>query len=222
MIKKVSELLHPSLLTNATKHQEVISRFQKLPKIRLSKEPATKEAAILIPLLMVDDKINLIYTIRSSKLRNHRGQVSFPGGMKDEKDSSYEECAVREFEEEIGISKKSVTVWGCGNTIIPAFGPSITPVVGSITDYSFNQLKPSSDEVAKVFAVPIETFASGEHRRHTQFRGNYTTPVFLNGVETVWGITAVITHLFLTALLPGSYSSRLPFVKKYEMNNSKR
>uniref|UniRef100_A0A182PKZ7 Nudix hydrolase domain-containing protein n=1 Tax=Anopheles epiroticus TaxID=199890 RepID=A0A182PKZ7_9DIPT len=203
MLKKVSELLHPSLLTNGSQQREIVARFQALPKLRLSKEKVKKEAAILIPLCLVDDRINLLYTLRSSKLRSHRGQVSFPGGMKDARDDSYESCAVREFEEETGLPNQSVVVWGRGNTIIPVFGPSITPIVGHIVGFAPNQLRPSTEEVAKVFTVPVELFASVENRRHTQYRTNYTMPVFVNGAETVWGITAIITHLFLTALLPG-------------------
>uniref|UniRef100_A0A182W8D6 Nudix hydrolase domain-containing protein n=1 Tax=Anopheles minimus TaxID=112268 RepID=A0A182W8D6_9DIPT len=216
MLKKSSEMLHPMLLTNIVHQGEIISRFQALPSLRLSKEPVKKEASILIPLCLVGDKINLLYTLRSSKLRNHRGQVSFPGGMKDTKDNSLASCAVREFEEETGISKNSVMVWGCGKTIIPYFGPSITPIVGNIVDFSMDKLRPSCDEVAKVFTVPIESFAFTENRKHTQFRSNYTMPVFQHGDDTVWGITAVITHMFLIALLPGAYSARLPFIKKYE------
>uniref|UniRef100_A0A182NC53 Nudix hydrolase domain-containing protein n=1 Tax=Anopheles dirus TaxID=7168 RepID=A0A182NC53_9DIPT len=223
LLKKVSELLHPSLLANRTKQGEVIARFQALPKIRLSKEPVTKEAAILIPLCVVDDKLSLLYTVRSNKLRSHRGQVSFPGGMKDTQDGSFEECAVREFEEETGIPKRSVHTWGRGNTIRPYFGPSITPIVGAVVDFSPAQLKPSTDEVAKVFTVPVALFADAANRRHTQFRSNYTLPVFLNGEETVWGITAIITHLFLTALLPGGvYDARLPSIKRYEAKQTKR
>ncbi|XP_058127065.1 mitochondrial coenzyme A diphosphatase NUDT8 [Anopheles ziemanni] len=216
MIKKASELLHPSLLSNAHTQREMLSRFQALPRIRLSKQTVSKEAAILIPVCLVDDKVSLLYTLRSSNMRSHRGQVSFPGGMKDDTDRDYEECAVREFAEETGIPKEQVHVWGCGKTIVPYAGPSITPVIASVTDYSFDKLKPSSEEVAKVFTIPIEMLAKPENRRHTQFRSNYSMPVFLHETENVWGITAMITHMFLTALLPGAYTSRLPFLKKFE------
>ncbi|XP_035915486.1 nucleoside diphosphate-linked moiety X motif 8 isoform X2 [Anopheles stephensi] len=216
MLQKAAELLHPGLLTNIVQQREIISRFQSLPKLRLNKEPVKKKAAILIPLCLVDDRINLLYTLRSSKLRSHRAQVSFPGGMIDTKDSSSESCAVREFEEETGLSKNSVNIWGRGNTIIPYFGPSITPIVGNIENYSIHKLDPSCDEVAKVFTVPIELLACSENRNHTQFRGNYSSPVFQYGDDIVWGITAIITHLFLTALMPGAYCARLPFIKKYE------
>uniref|UniRef100_A0A2M4BYU8 Putative peroxisomal nudix hydrolase n=1 Tax=Anopheles marajoara TaxID=58244 RepID=A0A2M4BYU8_9DIPT len=215
MLRKASELLHPALLTNGARQREIISRLQALPKIQLNKQRVTKEAAVLIPLCLVDGKVCLLYTLRSSKMRNHRGQVSFPGGMKDDTDSDHAACALREFEEETGISRRTVHVWGCGHPIVPAFDLAVTPVVGSLGDYCPEQLQPSTDEVAKVFTVPIETYWRVENRRHTQFRTNYSSPVFLNGPETVWGLTAIITHRFLTALLPDVYDSQLPFLRKY-------
>uniref|UniRef100_A0A2M4AYN8 Putative peroxisomal nudix hydrolase n=1 Tax=Anopheles triannulatus TaxID=58253 RepID=A0A2M4AYN8_9DIPT len=216
MLKKaVSGLLHPSLLTDGARQRAIISRLQCLPKTQLNKRRVTKEAAVLIPLCLVDGKVCLLYTLRSSKMRSHRGQVSFPGGMKDDTDSDHAACALREFEEETGISKRTVELWGCGNPIVPAFDLAVTPVVGSLGKYWPEQLQPSPDEVAKVFTVPLETFSSAENRRHTQFRTNYSSPVFLNGPETVWGLTAIITHLFLTALLPDMYDRQLPFVRNY-------
>lgn len=216
MIKKASELLHPALLSNVAQQREIICRFQALPTLRLNKEPVLKKAAILIPLCLVDDRIDLLYTLRSNTLRSHRSQVSFPGGMIDIQDASSESCALREFEEETGLSKKYVKIWGRGNTIIPYFGPSITPIVGTIVNFSMDKVNPSYEEVAKVFTVPIDMLAHRENRKHTQFRSNYSSPVFQNGDDTVWGITAIITHFFLTALMPGSYSTRLPFINKYK------
>uniref|UniRef100_A0A182IWG5 Uncharacterized protein n=1 Tax=Anopheles atroparvus TaxID=41427 RepID=A0A182IWG5_ANOAO len=216
VLRKVSELLQPSLLTNGSKHREIVSRFEALPSIRLSKQPASKEAAIIIPVCLVDDRVSLLYTLRSSKMRSHRGLVSFPGGMKDKTDISYEACAVRELEEETGIPKELVHVWGCGKAIVPYTGPSITPVIGSVADFSCDKLKPSSMEVEKVFTIAIEELVKPQNRGHTQFRSNYSSPVFLHETAAVWGITAFITHMFLLALLPGIYNGQLPFLRTYK------
>lgn len=145
----------------------------------------------------------------------------FTGGIKDPGDASYTECALRETEEEIGLHRSTVDVWGETELVHPRFGPAIMPVIGFIRDFKRTDLKLNTDEVEKVFTIPIQHMCSNGCRKHTQFRTDkgYSIPVFTCGEEKVWGITAVITNLFLLSLLPRKiYSSNIGYVNKYKTN----
>lgn len=90
------------------------------------------------------------------------------------------------------------------------------PVVGCVDRYSYDQLNINVDEVERVFTVPIDQLCLG--KRHTQFRDGYSIPVFLCGTERIWGITAIITNLFLHSILSSKlYKSQTQFVPKYRL-----
>uniref|UniRef100_T1GHB9 Nudix hydrolase domain-containing protein n=1 Tax=Megaselia scalaris TaxID=36166 RepID=T1GHB9_MEGSC len=92
-----------------------------------------KYAAVLIPLcLNSNGELSILYTRRSGNLRRHTRQISFPGGLRDHTDSSYEETALRETEEEIGLHKNRIKVLGNGALIRPPNTAAIMPIVGLI------------------------------------------------------------------------------------------
>lgn len=116
------------LLTEEHK-RKTIEKFKKYTKLRIGVTNPEKHAAVLIPLCIVDNEISVLYTIRSSKMRNYSGQVCFPGkwltftlpwpklisssivgGKMDDTDYHEIECALRETEEEIGLSSEFIDV----------------------------------------------------------------------------------------------------------------
>lgn len=137
------------------------------------------------------------------------------GGIKDPTDASYEDCALRETEEEIGLSRSRVKICGIGKLLHPPRGAAIMPVFGIIENFSTSELTINPDEVDEAFTLPLSKLSSEAHRYHTQFRDGYSAPVFLVGNHKVWGITGVITHNFLSCLLPDVYSRKIPYVKSY-------
>lgn len=152
------------------------------------------------------------------------------GGKREPNDSSYIDCALRETEEEIGIPRKSVTIWGETSLMHISKPLSIMPVIGSISNYDSTQLKVNKDEVERVFAVSITELC--EQKKHTQFRPwietnkkigrftsnkSYSVPVFTVRDERIWGITAMMTHLFLHSLLPAeSYHHQIPYIPMFK------
>lgn len=111
-----------------------------------------------------------------------------------------------------------IDVWGEGQLIYPRVGPAIMPVVGYIHNFKRSNLRLNSNEVEKVFTVPLKQLCSVKCKKHTQFRTGYSIPVYTCGEERVWGITAVITNLFLYSLMPKNvYTSKVGFVNSYRI-----
>lgn len=147
-------------------------------------------------------------------------------------DASYVDCALRETEEEIGIGRDRIELWGHANLVHLRNAPAIMPVVGLIHDYSNDLLQLNSHEVERVFTVPISELC--RQRRHTQFRmiprntshssstsstltAAYSLPVFTTNEGRIWGISAIISHIFLQALLPAQvYDNKIPYISKYK------
>ncbi|KAG6450647.1 hypothetical protein O3G_MSEX006689 [Manduca sexta] len=175
----------------------------KLKKISFSKQNPKLEAtaAVLVPLCRVEGVPSLLYTVRSSTLRTNSGQVSFPGGKTDKNETAIE-TAIRETREEIGLSPQKIEVWGEGSPVPGRnFKIMITPVVASIQELKPQDLKVNTNEVSEVFTVPIETLCDSKNQYYTQFKNGYILPVFVAEEYKIWGVTAYITHLFLSGIL---------------------
>jgi len=161
-----------------------------------------RKAAVLLPLIWRHEHWQLIYTLRSSMLHDHSGQVSFPGGSWEESDKSIIDTALRESWEEIGLDPEIVRVLGKMADVEMITGFRITPVVG-ICEWP-TRLTVNPDEVDRVFSIPIDWLADKRNRYYREhdhqgvdFEVLYFKPY--DG-ETVWGVTAMITLDFLKLL----------------------
>ncbi|EFA09028.1 mitochondrial coenzyme A diphosphatase NUDT8 [Tribolium castaneum] len=193
--------------------RKTVANFAKMRPVKTQPSTPTKNAAVLVPLCVVEGRVSLLYTLRAANLKTHRGQVSFPGGMEDAGDKTAEQTAVRETQEELGIGQDLIEVWGKGNVIVSRNVTSVLPVIGALKIGDVRDLRINPSEVKEVFTVPLEVLCDPEHIRHTQFRTNYSLPVFTGGRRKIWGLTAIITHLFLKALMPKSvYNPSIKFV----------
>jgi 8-oxo-dGTP pyrophosphatase MutT (NUDIX family) len=169
-------------------------------EVALTGETNLKCAAVLVPLVWLDDEWHLLYTRRTDKVESHKGQVSFPGGACDEDETTPEQTALREAEEEIGIDPKDVEVLGRLANLITITYFRVTPVVGVVRWP--NVFRVGEHEVARVFTIPLGWLANASNR--WQFERPETRRALIayhpyDG-ELLWGATARITVDFLNVL----------------------
>jgi 8-oxo-dGTP pyrophosphatase MutT (NUDIX family) len=157
-------------------------------------------AAVLIPLLRDRSGWHILYTRRTNYVESHKGQVSFPGGGCDEGETTPEQTALREAEEEIGINPKTVHILGQLASLVTITSYRVTPVVGVIGWPATFQI--GEHEVERVFTIPLEWLADHRNRWDLPFPGRKNTVIAYHPYdgELLWGITAQITVDFLHAL----------------------
>jgi len=170
----------------------------------------SEEAAVFVPFCLVDSVPSVLFTLRSSQLNSHRGEVSFPGGKKDPEDKNLLETAVREMEEELGLERSHVHIWAPMPAIPDKLGKTaITAVTGFIGELDVNSLKLNHEEVDSVFTLSLDHLCSAENQRYTKHKhlgvSILKRPVFINGPHRIWGLTAIVLDLVLAIFCPEFY-----------------
>ncbi len=159
-----------------------------------------KCAAVLVPLTFYAGEWQLLFTRRADMMNEHSGQVAFPGGHCDPQDKNFEETALREADEEIGLKAKDIQILGRINEVRTVTNFEITPVVGVFPwAYAFSV---SCNEVARVFTMPLNWLANSENYwqfQHPQAQ-HPTIAYHPYDGELLWGATARITVNFLSAI----------------------
>lgn len=159
------------------------------------------EAAVLFPIVLRENGTTVLLTQRTEHLRDHAGQISFPGGRAETRDLSPTHTALREAEEEIGLSSAHVEVVGTLPEYLTVTGYRITPVVAFLTP-PFS-LRPDPSEVAEVFEVPLAFLMNPEnHQRRSREVQGETRYFFAMpyGRHFIWGATAGIIVSLARAL----------------------
>lgn len=168
-----------------------------------NREPAG--AAVLVPLVQREAGLNLLLTRRTDHLRDHAGQISFPGGRVEPEDEGPVATALRETEEEIGLSRQHIEVIGQLPIYSTVTAFQVTPVVG-LVEPGFT-LTLDDFEVAEAFEVPLAFLMDPAHHRHHDFEFGGTKRRFLSmpwqGAEReyfIWGATAAMLRNFYRLL----------------------
>jgi 8-oxo-dGTP pyrophosphatase MutT (NUDIX family) len=159
-------------------------------------------AGVLVPLFESNGELHVVLTQRTDEVEHHKGQISFPGGVKNERDTTIIETALRETEEEIGLPRNAVNVLGMLNDFQTPSGFRITPVVTfllSVPSFSIN-----TAEVSQIFDVPLSFFLDARNERveqHERSAKMMNVYFYRYGQYEIWGATAAILRSFLHDLM---------------------
>lgn len=172
--------------------------------LRFAPKPPWKPASVLLPLVTHAETPTVLLTRRTDRLQDHAGQVSFPGGSWEPRDATPVETALREAQEEIGLSRDHVEVVGYLPGYLTVTGYAVTPVLSLVRPGFTLRIDPL--EVAEVFEVPL-TFLADPLNRRVEKRelaghdvGYY---VFDYERHRIWGATAAMLVNFLDSLVSG-------------------
>lgn len=150
-----------------------------------------REAAVLVPILKRPEGYSVLLTRRADTLRNHKGQVSFPGGRRDPEDASLAACALREAQEEVGLPPENVEIIGYLGDYPTTTRYRVTPVVALVTPPA--QFAFDAGEVAAVFEVPLSVLLdASRYESKILTREGLNVPFFEihHGGHRIWGATA--------------------------------
>jgi 8-oxo-dGTP pyrophosphatase MutT (NUDIX family) len=186
--------------------REVRRRFADLPVPPPGAPELGRPAAVLMPIFEEGGEARLVLTKRPETMPSHRGEIAFPGGkIEPGVDRDARDAALREAEEEIGLSPESVDVIAALPPIgTVAGGFLISPFVGIVDGRP--AIHADSREVDRVFDVPLSELLADDVYREERWGPDHDGPehsvVFfeLEG-ETVWGATARILTAFLAHLV---------------------
>ncbi len=159
-----------------------------------------RAAAVLLPLIVRADGLQVLLTERASHLQHHAGQISFPGGRVEADDVDAVATALREADEEIALKSQQVEVLGCLPTYLTGTAYSVTPVV-ALVHLPVNLLA-DKNEVADIFEVPLQFLMDGANHQQRLWnpgenqavRSFYAMPY---QDRFIWGATAgMLRNLF--------------------------
>lgn len=169
-----------------------ITRMNELKSLNIPKN--ARQSAVLVLFYPEDDHAGILLIKRAVDDTVHSGQVSFPGGKKEDTDAELKQTALRETYEEIGISPAQIKIIGSlSKLFIPPSNFEVQPFVGftnSLPELSTNY------EVERVLHVPVKKLFQADTIQHKTIKSRdgqyYEVPCFYIENEIVWGATAMM------------------------------
>lgn len=207
---------------------KIVDRVSVSPAASLPEQPHTwpfdlsalhnpRDASVLLLFGSMDDRpaafnrtivpkeLDVLLTQRSMVLRNHPGQVAFPGGGLETQDADATACAIRETQEETGVDPRGIIPIGQLPVLpLPVSNFQVTPIVGWWQHPDDNEMV-TTEEATRVFRVPVGDLVNPKLRvtamaTDRSQKQRFGTPAFTVGGTLVWGFTAMILDRVLELL----------------------
>jgi len=182
----------------------------------------TRRYAVLLPLILHQGELHILYEVRGKHLDTQPGEISFPGGSVEENEG-YREAAIRETSEELNIEQEKITIIGELDYIVSPYNFTIYPYVGLINGINSEDIGFNKEEVDHIFTVPLDFLINSEPILHhakldtlldedfpyhmIQNGKNYNWrkgkyPIYFYEYEKyiIWGMTARFTKNFVDIL----------------------
>ncbi len=166
-------------------------------KPRTHVEGFSRQAAVLMPVFERGGEPHFLLTRRTEEVETHKGQISFPGGMREGNEPLLR-TAIRETYEEVGIAEAKIELLGSFHDYLSSTGFLVTPFAGYLTEPI--ETIPQAREVAEILTVPFRVFLDpGRLRVERIIRLGNPMDVyyFSHGRHVIWGLTARIIRDFL-------------------------
>lgn len=164
--------------------------------------PPGRQAAVLMMFFEREGEPWLVFTKRTDSVKHHKGEISFPGGGRDEGDADLEATAIRETVEELGVDPSDLRMIGRLDEL-PTFvtGYNVTPYVAVVPEQ--HAYRPSADEIDEVIELPVPELVRVGRREVIERRGfQIETNVFETRGHYIWGFTGAVLRLFLDEVWP--------------------
>jgi len=174
---------------------------ERRPRVPQLGEDA-RRAAVLVPIVLAPEGGRVVYTLRKDDLKDHAGQISFPGGAPEPGDGTLLSTALREAEEEVDLRPEMVEVIGeLEEVYIPPSRFLVRPFVGLLSPEAELTLAP--EEVEAIFSVSLEELMSPKVFKKVVWERDgrpYEVPAFAVAGHEIWGATAAMTAGLLARL----------------------
>lgn len=165
--------------------------------------PSGNPAAAVLILLVEKPTVEVVFTKRSSFVRNHKNEVAFPGGAYEQGDTTLYGTALRETCEEISICSSAVHYIGALDPFITHYDLQIFPYVATIDEKTFKTAHPD-EEVTAIFSIPLDWLMDDENWKYQPYQSGTVKQdiIFYQPYRgyTVWGMTAAMLQKFVHIL----------------------